>query len=625
MNQIIKTYRPEVDGLRAISVLAILFFHAGFAWASGGFIGVDVFFVISGYLITRNIMHDIELKRFSFLQFYVRRIKRLFPALFVTLALVLAVAYLLFSPTDLERLGQSLQYAIVSLSNFFFWSEAGYFNEASEFKPLLHTWSLAVEEQYYLIWPALLVGLSLIKKKGTLLVFLLAVMAGSLLLNYLYLQSDPSAVFFLLPFRVFEFALGGLCVLLFSLKFSHKILNELAVVLGLTLIIAAVLLFDQATPFPGFAALIPCVGAALIIVSRDSLLAKYLLSNQGMLKIGLASYSIYLIHWPLLVFYKYWHFTPISLSVTLLLLVTSVLLGVLMWRFVEQPFRSHQHGVSTKSFWLKFVALIALIFSLALITQKNQGFPQRYPAEYFMSAEEIKQERDRYWAYLDEEINQKTKSADQKNLVVMGNSHAVDLIFALTENGAEQNITFYNSWHQCYNFGTGITAEDQQVCEKRLNRHLKSKAWQNADVIYLHDHWPTLDLPGLQQRLLEIRAISPAPIIVFGPKMTYFKRVPDIILSHMRMSSINEFAQQFSHKLFINNLNRQVKAMLDKQQIDGVSYIDILSIQCGENIDQCEIVSAQNNQFLYFDYSHFTLQGAREFGAKLKAVYPELF
>lgn len=625
MNPINKSYRPEIDGLRAISVLAILFFHAGFEWASGGFIGVDVFFVISGYLITRNICYDIECNRFSFSQFYIRRIKRLFPALFFTSAWVLVIAYLLFSPTDLERLGQSIQYVIVSLSNFFFWSEAGYFNETSDIKPLLHTWSLAIEEQYYLIWPAILVVLSLIKKRAVLLIFLLAALIGSLLLNYLLIKNNPSAVFFLLPFRVFEFAIGGLCVLVYSWQYSQKILNEVGVFIGLGMIGWSVFSFDQSTIFPGFSALVPCIGAALVIVSRQSVVAKYLLSHQVFLKIGLASYSIYLIHWPLIVFYKYWKFTPIGLAETIALIVTSLLLGLLMKRFIEQPFRAHPNERNNSSFWLKFAGLIVVMFALGYVTQSNQGFPQRYPDEYFMSTDEIKQNRDRYWEYFGEINKSQVKKTGQKNVIVMGNSHAVDLIYSMRENEADLNITFFNSWHQCYNFGTGITAEDKDSCQKRLSNHLKNKAWKSADVIYLHDHWPTLDLKNLTQRLLEIRAVSSAPIVIFGPKMTYYKRIPDIILSHMRMSSINEFAKQFSHQLFLKNLNREVNAMVKGLSIEQVSYIDILSIQCGEMVDQCEIVSKENNQFLYFDYSHFTLQGAQEFGAKLKAVHPELF
>ncbi|MGJ8662107.1 MAG: acyltransferase family protein [Marinicella sp.] len=620
-----KFYRPEIDGLRALSVLVILFFHAGFEWASGGFVGVDVFFVISGYLITRNICHDIELKRFSFSEFYIRRIKRLFPALFFTLLVTLVVGYLLFSPADLARLGQSVQYAVVSLANFFFWTEAGYFNDSSELKPLLHTWSLAVEEQYYLLWPALLVAVTKINKKGLLITLLLVALVVSLLLNMVYIKDSPTAVFFLLPFRIFEFALGALCVPLFQLKYSNKAVNEAGTLLGLTMIFAAVWLFDQSTEFPSFAALVPCLGAVLVIATKDGLISRYLLSNRLALKIGLTSYSIYLIHWPLFVFCKYWKFTPITLTERWVLMLLSVVLGWLMWRFIEQVFRPYQQNMNKKTFWLKLLICMAMLMALGFLTKYHNGWPQRYPTEYFMPAEEIDQNRDRYWAYFDEKNKGQAKSAGQKNIIVMGNSHAVDLIYALRENGSELNITYFNSWHRCYNFGTPLTVQDKKLCDKKLSNHLKHKAWKTADAIYLHDHWPQLDLKNLKQRLIEIRDISQAPITVFGPKMTYLKRVPDIILSHMRMSSINEFAKQFSHKLYLNNLNRQVKNMIDNTEIEQVSFVDILSIQCGEKIDHCEIVSKDNNQFLYFDYSHFTLQGAKEFGAKLKAVHPALF
>ncbi len=625
MNQIVKSYRPEIDGLRAISVLAILLFHGGFEWASGGFVGVDVFFVISGYLITRNIRHELAAGRFSFAQFYIRRIKRLMPALFFTLLVVLVAGLLLFAPADLERLGRSLQYAIVSLSNFFFWSEAGYFNDASELKPLLHTWSLAVEEQYYLLWPALLVGVSLIKKRGVLVVFLLLLMGLSLLLNYWYLKSNPSAAFFMLPFRAFEFALGALCVSLYPLKFPQRWLSELLTVIGLGMIIAAMLVFDQRTPFPGLAALLPCVGAALIIVAKQSRLGHYGLSNGLMLKLGLASYSIYLIHWPLLVFYKYWKFTPISLSETIGLLLASIVIGLLMWRWVEQPFRTYQQGMNKKNFFIKFFVLVAVFSGLAYMTHKNQGWPQRFPAEYFMSKTEVKENRDRYWSYFAEENKAINHLPNRKHVVVMGNSHAVDLVYALRENDAQLNITFFNSWHQCYHFGTPLAPEVKETCDKRLSRHLKNKAWRNADAVYLHDHWPKLDLKDLKKRLQEIRAITAAPIYVFGPKMSYFKRVPDIILSHMRMASMNEYAKEFSHKPYLSNLNSMVAKMIKKLDVEDLNYIDLLAVQCGAEIDACEIVSPIDGNFLYFDFSHFTLQGAREFGAKLKMAHPELF
>jgi peptidoglycan/LPS O-acetylase OafA/YrhL len=582
---------------------------------------VDVFFVISGYLITRNILHDIELKRFSFSHFYRRRIKRLFPALLFTLVTVLICGYLFFSPADLERLGHSLQYAIVSLSNFFFWTEAGYFNETSELKPLLHTWSLAIEEQYYLIWPAVLFGISLLNKKSALLVFLLAALVCSLILNVVFTKSNPSATFFLLPFRVFEFAIGGLCVL-FKVNNSNKILHEVFVVTGLVLIFGSVLIFNHNS---SYSTILPTLGAALIIVSNGSFVAKHVLSFKWLLKIGLASYSIYLIHWPLMVFYKYWKFTPITLVETMLLLFASILLGFLMWHFIEKPFRKDSNKSKNHKFWMVFFSLLATIFILGFITQSKKGFPQRFPSEYFMSAEEISDNRDRYWKYFNEEINDNELTPGEKEVIVMGNSHAIDLIYALRENGSKLNITILNTTHECYNFGSPIKPEDTKKCNARLSQIYKNKTWQSADAIYLHDHWPVLDLKDLEHRLHEIRKITEAPIFVLGPKMTYYKRVPEIILSHMRMSSMNEFAKQFSHHLFLVNLNQQVADLINKTAVENVSYVDILKVQCGIGIDQCEIVSKENAQFLYFDYSHFTLLGAKEFGEKLKRAHPELF
>jgi len=320
-------YKPEIDGLRAIAVLLILFFHAGFDWASGGYIGVDVFFVISGCLITRNIRRELNNKNFSFTQFYIRRIKRLFPALFATLIITLSCAYILFSPADLERLGQSLQYAVLSISNFFFWQESGYFNDGSEIKPLLHTWSLGVEEQFYLIWPAIVVGISFFNKRLGFVFFLIISIILSLWLNSVYLETSTSTVFFHLPFRIFEFAIGAMCVFFPNNRKYNKWVSNLLTLAGLLLIGYSGVIFDQNTIFPGFMALIPCLGTALIILSGQSNISQNFLSHQSMLKIGLISYSVYLIHWPLMVFYKYWLFSEIELIQQIGLIVVSLLLG----------------------------------------------------------------------------------------------------------------------------------------------------------------------------------------------------------------------------------------------------------------------------------------------------------
>jgi len=618
-------YKPEIDGLRAIAVLLILFFHAGFEWASGGYVGVDVFFVISGYLITRNISRELKNKKFSFTQFYIRRIKRLFPALFATLIIALLTAYILFSPADLERLGQSIQYAILSVSNFFFWQESGYFNDGSEIKPLLHTWSLGVEEQFYLIWPAIIVGVSLFNKRLALVYFLIIAITVSLWLNSVYLETSASTVFFHLPFRIFEFAIGAMCVFFPNNRNNNKWVSNLLTLAGLLLIGYSGVLFNQNTIFPGLMALIPCLGTALIILSGQSNISQKFLSHQSMVKIGLISYSVYLIHWPLMVFYKYWLFNEIELIQQIGLIVVSLLLGYLMWKYIEKPFRYKDKPVSTAKFYLKFAVLIAAILLLGYWTQYKKGWPERYPQEYFMSSEQRQQNLDRYWQGFNEIIKTQKKDQNQKNIVVLGNSHAVDLIYALIENEAKLNITFFNSWFKCFNFGTAILQQDKKLCDDKRIQHLSNPAWQKADAIYLHDNWSVLDLEDLENRLSEIRQLSEVPIFVFGPKMTYTKTIPSIVLSHMRMASINQFSQQFSESKYLNRVNEEVKKMISKSSITNINYIDVLSIQCGENINSCKIISDKTHEFLYFDKDHLTIHGAKEFGQQIKHQYPELF
>ncbi|MFK8012907.1 MAG: acyltransferase family protein, partial [Marinicellaceae bacterium] len=615
----------DIDGLRAIAVLLILMFHAGFEWASGGYVGVDVFFVISGFLITRNIKRELDLQQFSFTKFYQRRIKRLFPALFATLIITFVCGYFIFSPVDLERLGLSIQYAVLSISNFFFWQESGYFNTGSEIKPLLHTWSLAVEEQFYLIWPALIVAVSLLKKPKALLLFLIIACLISLILNVLFLSAYPSMVFFHLPFRIFEFALGALCALMTFKNSNNPLVINTTSVIGILMILYAFVTFDQNTQFPGINALLPCLGTVLIIQTRCAGINQYILSFRIMVKIGLISYSVYLIHWPLMVFYKYWKFSDIILYEQIALIIVSLILGLLMWKFIEKPFRYRSKPQSTVRFYLKFMFLIVGVLSLGYLTQYKKGWPQRIPQEFFMSQEERSKNLERYWKDFTQLIKKQDVKKAHKHTIVMGNSHAVDLIYSFIENDAELYFTFFNTWFKCFNFGTAIYPQDNKICDEKRTRYFKNPAWKKADVIYLHDNWAVLDLNDLNKRLNQIRNLSQAPIYVFGPKMTYTKPIPAIALSHMRMSSLNQYSQQFSNFEFLNKVNSSVKKMVENSKISDLNYIDILSIQCGSNIDNCQIVSDENNKFLYFDKDHFTSQGAQEFGQKLQSKYPSLF
>lgn len=288
-------YRPEIDGLRAVAVLPILLFHLDFAPFSGGFVGVDVFFVISGYLITRIVKRDLEAGRFSFRGFYSRRIRRLFPALLATLALTLGAGYLVQIPASFARLASSTLYATFSLANVQFWWTSSYFDEASGLKPLLHTWSLSVEEQFYLLWPALLwLTIRRGRRLAPCAIALLSV--ATLVWAEITLISDASKAFFLMPFRIWEFGLGALLVWLPAGLQTRRAAREAALALGLAAIAWAVFTYDHETAFPGLAAVAPCAGAALCIMAGNPRTLGGLLRNRVAVGIGKLSYSIYLVH-----------------------------------------------------------------------------------------------------------------------------------------------------------------------------------------------------------------------------------------------------------------------------------------------------------------------------------------
>lgn len=254
------------------------------------------------------------------------------------------VAFLLFSPPDFERFAGSLVYALFSLSNFYFWQEAGYFDAAAVTKPLLHTWSLAVEEQFYFIWPALLVFLLFHFRQRHAFAAIVGLALLSLACAEYLLSVDPPAAFYLLPARGVELAIGAMMVWLVRLRVRHELFHEVLLALGLALIVAAVLLYDPETPFPGVSSLVPCAGAALAIYAGRARILGLLLRNPVSVWVGRASYSIYLVHWPLLVFYGAYTFSEPTMRARIVLLIASLALGWLQFRFIEQRYCAMQIG-----------------------------------------------------------------------------------------------------------------------------------------------------------------------------------------------------------------------------------------------------------------------------------------
>jgi peptidoglycan/LPS O-acetylase OafA/YrhL len=375
-------YRADIDGLRAIAVLSVMAYHysAPLPWPllPGGFTGVDVFFVISGFLITSKLNDDIETGTFSILGFYDRRIRRILPALIVMLAVTLFAGKFLLMPGDYEALAASTATAAFGVSNFFFLANTGYFDRAADLMPLLHTWSLGVEEQFYVVWPALLFLIS----KGRRRIDVAALLGGIVILglaaSLIWFDTDPKAAFFLVAPRAWELAIGAALVFLPPLS---RPIGEMATAAGLILIVMGFLLVSAAS-FPGIAALYPCVGAALVIWPRD----RETTSGNwlGRLSpIGLISYSLYLWHWPVWVMYRIYinSGTP-RIREAAALAAVSILLATLSYRFVEQPFRKRRWAPS-QSVGAGLLACM-VIFCGSMYVKSKDGMPERIPDAYEM-------------------------------------------------------------------------------------------------------------------------------------------------------------------------------------------------------------------------------------------------
>jgi peptidoglycan/LPS O-acetylase OafA/YrhL len=378
-------YRAEIDGLRAVAVVPVILVHAGFEIFSGGFVGVDIFFVISGYLITSIIVSELEQNKFSLLTFYERRARRILPALFFVLIACLPFAWMWLSTFDMIDFAQSLLAVLTFSSNILFWHETGYFSTEAELKPLLHTWSLAVEEQYYIFFPLFLMFMWRFGLRW-ILGLIAAAFFISLGLGHWGAVNYPTAAFFLLPTRAWELLIGVFAALYmlnltdFHQRIDHRIHQGLSL-LGLTMVVYSIFVFDKGTLFPGLPALVPTVGTGLIILfaTQDTWVNR-LLSIKGLVGIGLISYSAYLWHQPILAFTRHRSLTEPSEWLMGLLCIVILVMAYISWRFVEQPFRQKQE-ISSKFLLSTGTVMASLIIAAGLVGHIEDGLPSRWSDE----------------------------------------------------------------------------------------------------------------------------------------------------------------------------------------------------------------------------------------------------
>ena len=374
-------YRPDVDGLRALAVVPVVFFHARVSPFSGGYIGVDVFFVISGYLITSLLEEDIRQGRFSIIRFYERRVRRIIPALLAVLLFASVAAWRLLMPDQFDDFAKSVFATALFASNILFWKEAGYFQAAAIEKPLLHTWSLAVEEQFYIIFPLFLFVAHRWLKR--LVVWLVALAIISFALSVWGVAHKPTAAFYLAPTRAWELLLGSLLAIRAIPKLKSPIWQELGGIFGLGLILWGMFTLTVQSPFPGANALFPAGGAALLIYTGSDRLTitRKLLSTKPLVFVGLISYSLYLWHWPILVFAQLSQVGSLTSWQTAALIVLSFVMATLSWRFVEQPFRRRDGVFRQKPLFASTALAVTCLVAFGPLGHYSDGWPKRIPAE----------------------------------------------------------------------------------------------------------------------------------------------------------------------------------------------------------------------------------------------------
>lgn len=617
-------YRSEIDGLRAIAVLSVIFHHAGFTFAGGGYVGVDVFFVISGFLITFLLVRDLQAGRFSYSDFYQCRARRILPALFFVMACCVPVAFLVLLPSQFREFSFSVGATSLFLSNAYFWEVAGYFAPAAAEQPLLHTWSLAVEEHFYFVLPVVLYAGFRMGKLRLVFLFVVLFSLASFLLSEWGWRNKPDINYFFSFSRFWELFAGSLCALLvLRTKIpSSKFLSGL----GLVLILASVFLFSDETPFPSFYALLPVVGSCLIILfeNGDSPTGK-LLSNKAMVGIGLISYSAYLWHQPLIVFSRSLAADQYASSVMAGAILLCFVLAYFSWKYVELPFRRHgsfDHVPKAKVLLVSGV-VSALFVGFGLVGKYSDISLLKYAESDRELANTTRLASLGYMRKRAEShVSLEFKDSSKRNILIIGDSFAKDFINAIYEVSPIQDkeISLHIIPHICGNiysskdFSHHRSSRDAIECKDVPGYEAPglSEKIQQADLVILASNWQDWQTAYIPETVSNIKKLTAARVVVLGTKnfgTVDLKRVLKTD-AEQRPGLKNEIDERYL------SINSEMKAALDG------NFIDVLDYFCDSGL-RCKIVSEEGKLFS-FDGGHLTKAGAKAMGSYLAQVSKEM-
>lgn len=612
-------YRPDIDGLRAIAVLAVVAYHAAPGRMPGGFIGVDIFFVISGYLISSILLNSLDKGRFSILEFYERRVRRIFPALSLMLIACSVSGWFLLLSDEFKQLGKHTVAGGVFISNVALWNESGYFDDAADFKILLHLWSLGIEEQFYIFWPILLWVTYV--RKWSIISAVLAIAICSFALNIHLSITNPSGAFYL-PFpRFWELAVGALLATLPAVYRQMGILqltnitNQCVSILGLLLLLSGFYYIDKQVSFPGWWALLPVSGTALLILSGPhAAFNRWVLSNPAMVWIGLISYPLYLWHWPILSFLRVMEGQEVVQIKRVIGVAVAFSLAWLTYRFIEMPVRKSSNKKSTVLVLL--ILMIAITLFGASIYYTN-GFKNRSGnLPVIANTGEIGHKD--YFAYIDKKFYTCTpkeilidlkdihcyqsKPSKRKTLALIGDSHAEHLFVGVAESLPEDNVVYYpNALLPFINNTQLIKTYNYILSEPTIDVVILNAIWIRKVELQKFSNWKInlrLTVDTLTSAGKTVFLVDDVPDFSFQPsRCKYSGRLG--IDNKCKDPDSNGFTSYRPYFEEIARSNKNVKVIYTYESF------------CREG--HCEM--AEGGKLLYRDGHHLNLNGSKKIGA----------
>lgn len=622
-------YRKEIDGLRALAVIPVILYHAGLTQFSGGYIGVDVFFVISGYLITTIIHDEILRDSFSIAHFYERRARRILPALFFVCLVSIPFAWAWMLPAAFKDFSHSLIAVSLFSSNILFSGESDYFATAAELKPLLHTWSLAVEEQFYLFFPLILLFFRRLKT-AALFTLLTTISLTSLFLADYASVHYPAANFYLLITRAWELGMGAMLAigLPFMCQPRHLTAQSLSII-GLALIGYSIFYFDESLPFPGLWGLLPTFGTILTIAyARPGTLVSALLSLKLVVAIGLVSYSAYLWHQPLFAFARI--NSVDSTQVLLLLSSVSMLLAYFSWRYIEAPFRNNKY-LSRRQIFTLAISTSGLLIITGLLISSFNGFDYRYnesqkqilayleyePETAYREGQCFLRSDQTYEAFSPACFSAGSK---QKSIAIWGDSHAAALSYGLrTRHPALTQLTA----SACSPLA-GYQQKRRPNCMAINAFALQVLGEQQPAIILLHANWrdsygkPAQSLESLLSNTISrIRIASPATnIILLGDTPRWQPSLPEYLVSkHIELQD-QAYIESDNYRE-ISIMEQRVKAIAQKEKVEFISILDLL---CKQALCLSSVKTNDGYAPLVWDGGHLTPAASSQISDKLLEI-----